>query len=88
MTYDIEQDEWREQFESLRAQLERSRWLDPALRGGWPATEVVDALPAADEAYAYRIVTLRGDGSTTADATHQCLRDSAGVWGWRTVATG
>ena len=57
-------------------------------RGGYPRTPVVDALPTAGEIYRYALLTLRGDGATTPDILYACLRTAAGVWGWRTAATG
>lgn len=75
--------------EELYGLMARDQWAGgTVLRGELPQVPQVDALPTAGEQWAYRMVTLPGDGATTADVTYQCLRTSAGVWGWRTMATG
>lgn len=84
-----------EQMEALLAELadkiaalERDPWTKGAFRGEWARSSQVATLPTAGADNWLQTVTVPGDGATVADVTYQNLRDSAGAYGWRTVATG
>lgn len=77
-----------EEVEHTLRRLMAQRWMGPLLKGSLPATEVRDALPTAEEALAYQVVTIRGDGATTPDVTYQCLRDAGGAWEWAELGSG
>ncbi|MCR4339412.1 MAG: hypothetical protein NUW01_05940 [Gemmatimonadaceae bacterium] len=68
------------------ALLRRSGWTGGSFAERLPRVPVRDTLPTAAVAYAYRIIVIRGDGSTTPDVAYLCLRDAAGAWGWRLIA--
>lgn len=69
--------------------LSRDTWAGGhVLRGELPVVPTVPVLPSASLKYAYRLLCIPGDGSTTADVVYVCLRNSSGAWGWRTAATG
>ena len=81
--------ELQELLTELQLLIEGDLWAGGTImRGELPRTPIVDVLPPAGEAYGYRLVTLKGDGSTTPDIMHVCLRDSSAVWAWRISATG
>lgn len=72
---------------SYSHEMERDHWAGGViLRGELPRMPYVTALPSASAAYAYRMVTIPGDGVSVADLTYQCLRDATGTWGWRQFA--
>jgi hypothetical protein len=84
-------DEIAAQIAELQARLEafeRNPWTKGAERGEWPRSPQVATLPTASADNWLQIVTVPGDGATTADVTYQNLRNSAGAYGWRIVATG
>jgi len=83
---DADRAELLDRLAQLEARLLAQDWIGPLLRGGLPRTEVRDTLPAASADFAYRVLTIRGNGGTTPDVTYQCLRDATGSWGWRVVS--
>lgn len=77
-----------EGLEAFRRRVLRDSWLGAVLRsGGRPTLPVVDTLPTATPAMAFQMVTVRG-AAGVADVSYQCLKNAAGVYDWRVVATG
>lgn len=59
-------------------------WAGAPSRGALPKVPTRDTLPTASEAYAYRMVVIRG----APDVMYVCLRDNLGAWAWEVAATG
>lgn len=68
--------------------IERQRTVRGLLNGGLLRVVERAELPAAGEEHAGEMVWVQGVSGVSADVAYMCLRDSSGVWGWRTVATG
>ncbi len=80
-----------ERVQRIEDLLNKNRWAGRVImRGTLPVGVVRDTLPTAAVEFAYAYITIRDvpAGGVAAEVTYQCLRNAAGAWGWRTVATG
>jgi len=75
-------------IEQLLAAVMRDRWAGGVfLRGELPRFPSRDTLPTASADYRGRAALVMG-GAGVADTIYACLKDAAGAYAWKVVATG